>query len=152
MLLLTNWPESEAMAAWLGAAAGSEEATRGSERPITGAGLQEAMSRALAQAKLPFLALAGLAYDFSGEQIYFEELQLASARLARGQAVYKTDIPALSVGETGAAAGFLAIAMLAFLHWKGVHKQPSLAALSCDGPERGAIVLGPLAKQARQDR
>jgi 3-oxoacyl-[acyl-carrier-protein] synthase-1 len=146
MLLLTNRPDSEAMATWLGSGAGSEEATRGSSRPITGTGLQEAMSRALAQAKLPFLSLAGLAHDFSGEQRYFEELQLASARLTRGQAVYKTDIPAFSVGETGAAAGFLAIAILAFLHWKGVYKQPSLAALSCDGPERGAVVLGPLAK------
>jgi len=145
MLLLTNRPDSEAMAAWLGAAAVSEEATRGSARPITGTGLQDAMSRALALAKLPFLSLAGLAADFSGEQRYFEELQLASARLARGQSVYETDIPALSVGETGAAGGFLAIAMLAFLHWKGVHRQPSLAALSCDGPERGAVVLGPLA-------
>jgi hypothetical protein len=54
MLLLTDRPDSEAMAAWLGSGAGSEEASRGTHHPITGTGLQEAMSRALAQAKLPF--------------------------------------------------------------------------------------------------
>ena len=44
------------------------------------------------------------------------------------------EIPAFSVGETGAAAGLLSIAMLAFLHSKGVHKRPSLAALTATVP------------------
>jgi 3-oxoacyl-[acyl-carrier-protein] synthase-1 len=143
-LLLTNRPDPDALATWMGAAAGSEEANRGTDRPITGAGLQEAMTKALAQAKLPYESLACLAHDFSGEQRYFEELLLASSRLAKGPVTGTMEIPSLSVGETGAAAGFLSIAMLAFLHSKGVHKRPSLAALTCDGPERGAVVLGPL--------
>jgi 3-oxoacyl-[acyl-carrier-protein] synthase-1 len=149
MLLLTNRPAPDALAAWLGAAAGQEEASRGADRPITGAGLQDAMTKALAQAKVSFESLACLARDFSGEQRYFEELLLASSRLAKGQSVNSVETPALSVGETGAAAGFLSIAMLAFLHAKGVHKQPSLAVLSCDGPERGAVVLGPSPGQGR---
>ena len=149
MLLLTNRPDPDALATWLGAAAGTEEANRGTDRPITGTGLQEAMTRALAQAKVPYESLACLAHDFSGEQRYFEELLLASSRMAKGPVTSSMEIPALSVGETGAAAGFLSIAMLAFLHGKGVHKRPSLAALSCDGPERGAVVLGPLAGQGR---
>jgi 3-oxoacyl-[acyl-carrier-protein] synthase-1 len=149
MLLLANRPEPGAMAAWLGAAAGNEAASRGSELPITGAGVQEAMTKALALAKVPFDTLAGLAHDFSGEARYFEELVLASSRLAKAGATTAVEIPALSVGETGAAAGFLTLAMLAFLHGKGVYERPSLAVLSCDGPERGAVVLGPLPQQRR---
>jgi 3-oxoacyl-[acyl-carrier-protein] synthase I len=149
MLLLTNRPDEEAMAVWLAASACREEAARGSDRPVTGTGLHEAISRALAQAKQSFQSLACLAHDFSGEQRYFEELNLASSRLAKGQSSSKSEIPALSVGETGAAAGFLAIVMLAFLHWKGVHKQPSMAVLSCDGPERGAVILGPFDGKGR---
>jgi len=148
-LLLTNRPDPDAMALWLGAAAGNEEASRGSDRPVTGAGLQEAMTKALAQAKQPYESLACLAHDFSGEQRYFEELLFASSRLAKGPVTSAVELPALSVGETGAAAGFLSIAMLAFLHAKGVHKRPSLAALSSDGPERGAVVLGPLDGKGR---
>jgi len=143
MLLLSNRPEPGSLAAWLGAAAGNEEATRVSERPITGAGMQDAMTKALALAKTPFAALACLAHDFSGEARYFEELLLAASRLAKASAKHTIEVPALSVGETGAAAGFLTLAMLAFLHAKGVHDGPSLAVLSCDGAERGAVVLGP---------
>ena len=146
MLLLTNRPDQDAMATWLGAAAGSEEANRGTDRPVTGAGLQQAIIGALAQARLAYESLACMAYDFSGEQRYFEELVLASSRLAKGPVTSAAELPALSVGETGAAAGFLSIAMLAFLHAKGVHKRPSLAALTSDGPERGAVVLGPVVR------
>jgi 3-oxoacyl-[acyl-carrier-protein] synthase-1 len=149
MLLLTDRPDSEAMAAWLGSGAGSEESSRGTHHAITGAGLQEAMSRALAQAKLPFISLAGLAHDFSGEERYFEELLQTISRLSKANGTTPTQDPGLSVGEIGAAAGFLTIAMQAFLHWKGVHKQPSMAVLSCDGPERGAVVLGPLVNRER---
>jgi len=77
MLLLTNRPSPGALARWLGAAAGNEDACRGSDGPITGAGLQEAMAKALSQAKLDFDGLDCLAHDFSGEQRYFEELLLA---------------------------------------------------------------------------
>jgi len=147
MLLLGNRPSPRALAHWLAAAAGNEEACRGSDRPITGAGLQDAMTKALGQAKLGFAGLDCVAHDFSGEERYFEELLLATSRLAKDKATAATEVPAFSVGETGAAAGFLAIATLAFLHSKGVHGRPSLAVLSCDGPERGAVVLGP-AKRA----
>jgi len=143
MLLLSSRPEPGALAAWLAAAAGNEDATRGSDRPVTGAGMQDAMTKALALAKTPFAALACLAHDFSGEARYFEELLLAGSRLAKATTGHTVEIPALSVGETGAAAGFLTLAMLAFLHGKGVPTGPSLAVLSCDGPERGAVVLGP---------
>jgi 3-oxoacyl-[acyl-carrier-protein] synthase I len=149
MLLLTNRPDPDALATWLGAATANDEASRGTDRPVTGAGLQEAMAKALAHAKVPYELLACLAHDFSGEQRYFEELLLASSRLAKGPVTSAVELPALSVGETGAAAGFLSIAMLAFLHSKGVHQRPSLAALTCDGPERGAVVLGPFAGRAR---
>ena len=149
LLLLTNRPDSDAMASWLAAAAGHEESTRGADRPITGVGLQEAVSKALAQAKVAYPSLACFAPDFSGEQRYFEEFLLANSRLAKAPVTAAREIPALSVGETGAAAGFLSIAMLAFLHSKGVHKQPSLATLSCDGPERGAVVLGPMPERRR---
>ncbi len=142
MLLLTNRPSPGALARWLGAAAGNEDACRGSDGPITGAGLQEAMAKALSQAKLDFDGLDCLAHDFSGEQRYFEELLLATPRLSRGRASNAVEVPAVSTGETGAAAGFLAVVMLAFLHSKAVHKRASMAVLSSDGPERGAVVLG----------
>jgi 3-oxoacyl-[acyl-carrier-protein] synthase I len=147
MLALTNRPGPDALAAWLAAAAGNEEACRGSDRPVTGAGLQEAMTRALALANLRFEELACLAHDFSGEARYFEELTLAGGRMTSANVSSTVEIPALSVGETGAAAGFLTIAMLAFLHSKGVHARPSLALLSCDGPGRGAVVLGPISRR-----
>jgi 3-oxoacyl-[acyl-carrier-protein] synthase-1 len=144
MLALTNQPGPDALAAWLAAAAGTEEACRGSDRPVTGAGLQKAMTQALALANLRFEDLACLAHDFSGEARTFEELTLAGGRMGHGKDPIATEDPGLSVGETGAAAGFLPIAMLAFLHSKGVHARPSLALLSCDGPARGAVVLGPM--------
>jgi 3-oxoacyl-[acyl-carrier-protein] synthase I len=142
MLALTNRPGPDALATWLAAAAGQEPACRGSDLPVTGAGLQEAMTRALSLVSLGFEDLACLAHDFSGEARYFEELTLASGRMGQGKGSVAAEDPGLSVGETGAAAGFLTIAMLAFLHSKGVHARPSLALLSCDGPARGAIVLG----------
>lgn len=147
MLLLTNRPGPGALAHWLGAAAGNEEACRGSERAITGAGLQDAMAKALGQAKLDFDGLGCLAHDFSGEQRYFEELLLATPRLSRGRASNAVEVPAFSAGETGAAAGFLALVMLAFLHSKAVHQRPSMAVFSCDGPERGAVVLGAIQRR-----
>ena len=145
-LLLTNRPDPDAMATWLGAAHANEEACRGSDRPVTGAGLQQAIIGALAQTRLPYESLACVAHDFSGEQRYFEEMLLATSRLAKGAMTSAMELPALSVGETGAAAGFLSTAMLAFLHAKDVHKQPSLATLTSDGPERGAVVLGPIVR------
>jgi 3-oxoacyl-[acyl-carrier-protein] synthase I len=147
MLLLTNRPSPDALALWLSAAAGREEACRGSERPITGAGLQNAMAKALSLAGLEFDALDCVAHDFSGEQRCFEELLQARTRLSNGKGSPATEDPGMSVGETGAAAGFLAIAMMAFLHQKAVHKHASMAVLSSDGPERGAVVLGAIARR-----
>ncbi len=147
MLLLGSRPGPNAMACLLGAAEGKEEACRGSNRPITGAGLQEAMAKALAQAKLDFEGLDCVAHDFSGEQRYFEELLLAKARVSRGRGESTVEVPAFSTGETGAAAGFLPIAMLAFLHAKAVHERASMAVLSSDGPERGAVVLGAIERR-----
>ncbi len=147
MLLLTHRPGPSAMAHWLGAAVGDEEACRGSERPITGAGLQKAMAKALAQAQLELDGLDCLAHDFSGEQRYFEELLCASPRLSEGKGSPVTEDPSMSVGECGAAAGFLTISMLAFLHAKGVHQRSSMAVLSCDGHERGAVVLGAIQRR-----
>jgi 3-oxoacyl-[acyl-carrier-protein] synthase I len=142
MLLLTNRPSPGVMARWLSAAAGTEDACRGSDGPITGTGLRDAMAKALAQAKVDFNGLDCLAHDFSGEQRYFEELLLATPRLSSGHGNHTVEVPASSTGETGAAAGFVAIAMLAFLHSKAVHKRASMAVLSSDGTERGAVVLG----------
>jgi 3-oxoacyl-[acyl-carrier-protein] synthase-1 len=149
MLLLTNRPEPDALATWLSATVGNEDGMRGADRPITGTGLQAAMTTALALAQLSYESLDCLAHDFSGEQRYFEELLLASSRLTKGALTGTVELPAFSVGETGAAAGFLSIAMLAFLHSKGVHKRPSLAVFSCEGPERGAVILGPFPGQTR---
>jgi 3-oxoacyl-[acyl-carrier-protein] synthase I len=142
MLLLSGRSGPNAMAHWLGAADSKEPACRGSNRPITGAGLQEAMAKALAQAKLDFEVLDCLAHDFSGEQRYFEELLLAKHRVSRGRGGSTVEVPAFSTGETGAAAAFLSTAMLAFLHAKAVHNRASMALFSSDGPERGAVVLG----------
>jgi len=147
MLLLTNRPGPQAMANWLGHASANDEAHRGNGRPITGAGFQQAMSKALAQAKLGFDDLGCLTYDFPGEQRYFEEMVYAGSRLAKGRGNGTVETPAFSVGETGAAAGFLSIAMLAFLQAKGVHDRPGMALLSSDGPERGAVVLGPILRR-----
>lgn len=144
MLLLSNRPTSDAMAAWLGTGRGSEEATRANGLPVTGTGLQDAIAKALAQAQTPLEGLSCVAHDFSGEQRFFEELNLAVGRLARGKLHFSAEDPGMSVGETGAAAAFLSIALLAFLHWKGVNESPSLGLISADDGERGAVVLGPI--------
>ena len=144
MLLLSNRPDSDAMAAWRGDARGSEGATRANGLPVTGAGLQDAIAKALSQAQTPLEELSCVAHDFSGEEHFFEELNLAVGRLARGKVRFSAEDPGMSVGETGAAAAFLSIALLAFLHWKGVNKSPSLSLISADDNERGAVVLGPI--------
>ena len=144
MLLLSSRPDADAMAVWLGAAGGKEEATRENGRPTSGTGMQESIVKALAQASVPFEGLSCVAHDFSGEERFFDELNLAVSRIARGKPRCSTADPGFSVGETGAAAAFLSIALLAFLHWKDVNKSPSLGVLSADSSERGAVVLGPL--------
>jgi 3-oxoacyl-[acyl-carrier-protein] synthase-1 len=147
MLLLSNRPGREALASWLGAAAGNEPACRGTDLPVTGSGMQEAMAKALGQAKVAYEGIACIAHDFSGEQSYFDEFLQAGSRLAKGANELTIEDPGMSVGEIGAAAGFLSVAMLAFMQAKGVHHTPSMAVLSCDGPERGAVVLGPMQKR-----
>jgi 3-oxoacyl-[acyl-carrier-protein] synthase-1 len=149
MLLLSNRPDADTMAVFLGAGGGREESTRANGGPVTGAGLQQAIATALAQAKVPFDGLSCLAHDLSGEERYFDELNLAVGRLARGKPHCSAEDPGLSVGETGAAAAFLSIALLAFLHWKGVNKSPSLGLITADGSDRGAVVLGPYSTNGR---
>jgi hypothetical protein len=50
--------------------------------------------------------------------------------------------PAFSVGETGAAAAWLSLAMAAFFLREGVWGGPVLTWLRSDGGARGAVVLG----------
>jgi hypothetical protein len=52
--------------------------------------------------------------------------------------------PSFSVGEIGAAAGPLALAMLAFFIQKKVLEGPGLCLVRSGGPARGAVVVAPV--------
>lgn len=142
VLLLSSRAEPGALAYFQGLGAARESAVHGSDEPVTGLGLQQAIVQALGEARVRIQDIAYLMHDFSGEQMPFEELLMAMNRLATGSLEFPDWGPATCVGETGAAAAFVSLATLAFYHHAGVVQGPSLAVFTSDAAERGAVVLG----------
>ena len=116
------------------------------EPPASGQGLTRAFRAALAEAQCGGASLAYIAHDVSGEHAAFEELSLALSRLPRRESD-QTEIwgPATCTGETGAAAGFISLAMLSFYIEQGVLIGPGLASFISEGRVRGAAVVAPRA-------
>ncbi len=111
--------------------------------PAPGTALARAGQVALKDARLEASSLAALVQDGSSEQAIVEEVAMAVTRLPFERSVQlQRWTPAFSVGETGAAAACLSLAMSAFFVREAIFEGPVLVWLLSDGPERGAIVLG----------
>ena len=106
--------------------------------------LADAAERALSNAGVTAPGLGAICHDGPGDWAQLEELALADARppLSLVPAVQRL-IPSISIGEVGAAACVLSLAIVALLVSKGVVQRPSLAMFAADGPARAAAVLAP---------
>jgi 3-oxoacyl-[acyl-carrier-protein] synthase-1 len=136
---------ADGVAALVGIGTGDEPAGRSGAQAMTGAGLHEAALGAVTDAKVGGSDLRAVVHDVSGIQRDFEDLLLARSRPPLDvAATARIFAPSISVGEIGAAAGPLALAMLAFFIHKGVVGGPGLCLFRSDGSGRGAAVVAPI--------
>jgi 3-oxoacyl-[acyl-carrier-protein] synthase-1 len=124
---------------------------RGGSTP-PGSALARAAAEALRAAKLGASSLAALVHDGSSDQTTVEEIAMAITRLPfDGATQLRPWTPAFSVGETGAAAACLSVAMTAFFLQEEVFDGPVLIWLISESSARTAVVMGPGArKEARR--
>jgi 3-oxoacyl-[acyl-carrier-protein] synthase-1 len=113
-----------------------------SDEPLRGDGLTDAIKRALADAGCELHDLDYRISALSGEQYYFKEAALALNRiLRRRKEEFELWHPADGIGDTGAAAGLMCLAVaraaatLGYAPGRGV-----LLHLSADDGTRGAVV------------
>jgi 3-oxoacyl-[acyl-carrier-protein] synthase-1 len=140
---------SEGLAALAGLGTG-EEPAGGVNGTLTGVGLNDATTAAVTEAKLRGSDLHAVVHDVSGVQRDFEDFMLARGRSPLDAATAaRIFAPSISVGEIGAAAGPLAIAMLAFFIHKGVVGGPGVCLFRSNGSGRGAVVVAPLPSTRR---
>lgn len=116
----------------------------GLAEPATGAALARAAIEALRAAELDPSKLGALVHDGASEPATVEEIAMAMSRLPFSVASpLRPWAPAYSVGEAGAAAAWLSLAMTAFFLREGVFEGPALVWLMSEGSRRAALVLGP---------
>jgi 3-oxoacyl-[acyl-carrier-protein] synthase-1 len=130
----------------LGAATTDESPPGVSEgdAPVSGSALARAAREALRLASVSTASLAALVHDGSSEHASVEEIAMAAARLPFGAASpLRPWAPAYSVGETGAAAAFLSIAMTTFFLKEEVFTGPTLVWLTSEVGARAALVMAP---------
>jgi 3-oxoacyl-[acyl-carrier-protein] synthase I len=129
----------------LGLGFGVERAHVDSEEPLRGDGLAFAIKAALADAAADLREVACRIADVSGEQYYFKEATLALSRTLR-QRRENLELwhPAESVGEVGAAAGVICVAVASAA--AGKHYLPPgqtvLLHFADDQGNRAALVAG----------
>ena len=122
---------------------GMEQAPINSEKPLRADGLTQAIIAALAEADCQMHDLDFRITDVSGEQYYFKEAALALARILRRRKE-EFDIwhPADCVGEVGAAAGTVMLALGDMACRKSYARGPNiLAHMANDTGQRVATVL-----------
>ncbi|HEX6842552.1 MAG TPA: hypothetical protein VF113_13535 [Stellaceae bacterium] len=122
---------------------GMEQAPINSDKPLRADGLTQAIAAALAEADCQMHDLDFRITDLSGEQYYFKEAALALARILRRRKE-EFDIwhPADCVGEVGAAAGTVMLALGDTACRKSYARGPNiLAHLANDAGQRAATVL-----------
>ena len=138
-------PRDHVLATVIGLGMSEEPGSRpDTDAPLTGRGLALAAGEALAEASEPehLPPLAGLVHDRSGPHRHFEELALARGRVPlAGVTGEATFMPGLSAGETGAAAGLLALATTAFFVEKRVIVGPGVCLFTTDDAWRGAAIV-----------
>ena len=143
-LLLTSDRSARSSARLAGLGVSEEPGSWSGDPPVTGQGLSRAITSALGEARVDGASLGYIAHDVSGEHAPFDELALALGRLPpRDSQGVKTWGPATCIGEVGAAAGLVSLAMLAFYIEKGVLTRPGLATFVSEGRVRGAAVVTP---------
>jgi 3-oxoacyl-[acyl-carrier-protein] synthase I len=122
------------LSAW---ATGSEPGYQGADATNRGDGLSETL------AKLPAgpLLVEVFATD-TGERCWAREWGISAlrqhARLAPDHGLHH---PAEAVGDTGAAAGLLAVGLAVLGITRGYRRAPALVIASNDGPERAAVII-----------
>lgn len=110
-----------------------------------GMALANAATGALRAARVGPSQLNAIVHDGTGESMAAEERAIALTRLGfTGPPPddFATWAPSFSVGETGAAAAPLCLAMTAFFLRAGVLQGPVLNWFKAEGPMRAAIVMG----------
>jgi 3-oxoacyl-[acyl-carrier-protein] synthase-1 len=121
----------------------TESVTIDSDEPLRGDGLVHAIRNALADASCRMEDLDFRITDIAGEQYYFKEAALALTRLLRGRKeTFDLWHPADCIGEVGAAAGVIGLAVALTACQKRYSKgDRMLMHLANDGGERAACVL-----------
>lgn len=116
----------------------------GAGSAASGSALARAAAEALGAAQRGASSLAALVHDGASAQATVEEIAMAMTRLPfEGAASLRPWAPAFSVGETGAAAAFLSVAMTAFFLREDVFGGPVLIWLTSEGQARAALVMEP---------
>jgi len=141
--VLITAPQVGAVAVCEGIGFGTESATLESGEPLRGTGLAHAIRAAAADADSSVGLFDFRISDVSGEQYYFREGTLAMARLIR-EPTEEAELwhPADCIGEVGAAAGPIALALAAIAFGKGYAPGPTvLCHFSSDDGKRAAAML-----------
>jgi 3-oxoacyl-[acyl-carrier-protein] synthase-1 len=116
---------------------GVEPSRLDNETPLRAAGLVSAAQAALDEAGLQLADLDFRLSDAAGESFYFKEQSLLVARLLRARKPeFPLWLPAISLGDTGAAAGLCSL-VWAMAAWDRDYA-PGPRALACAGNDRGA--------------
>ena len=141
-LLLTGRTDRQALRL-MGTGFAREIAHVLSDAPLRADGLAAAIREALREADMSFLDLDFRITDLSGEHYYFKEAALAVGRILHSlKDEFDLWHPAESVGETGAAAGAVMIALADAACRQGFAPGDRiLIHMSADAGERAAAVL-----------
>ena len=144
-MLLSGRPGPDSLATLAGVGL-AEEPSLGVQpaEPNLGKGINSAIDRAVADAKLPNALFAALVHDLPSSQAGFAELAWVKGcpSLRTSPAVHIVS-PPFSTGATGAASGILSLVTLAFLIEKKVIADPGLCLLAWEGTSRGVAILTP---------
>jgi 3-oxoacyl-[acyl-carrier-protein] synthase I len=137
----------------LGFATAHEPAFIGSDQPVRGQGLTEAIREALADAGVTMQEIHFRITDLNGEHYKFKEMALAVNRFPRKRVEEIFDVwhPAEVVGDVGAAIGPMVLGVSLYASRKGYGIGPTiLCTFSNDDGERAALVLHYNATEVRQ--
>jgi 3-oxoacyl-[acyl-carrier-protein] synthase-1 len=140
-VVLTRTKAPHAMAFLRAIGTATEPSVGRSGQPNLGKGLLAAIHAAMAAAQENRPALSGLVHDMAGTAQDAEELAWAKTdRVFSASTRMECLFPSVSAGDTGAAAGVLSLATLAFLVDKGLWPAAGLCCFS-SGAQRGAALL-----------
>jgi len=112
-----------------------------SGQPNDGSALAACVRGALAAGPSPFSG--DIVMDLNGEPWRAHEWGMAIALLGGALGAVRLQVPAMSVGETGAASGVLGVCVAAHSFWRGAsHCDQALVISSSEWGDIGAIALG----------